>query len=142
MSIKNYVCIRFILFLSLLGFALQFLNALKDNDGHVRSALRKLLKLVKLPDLVTFQLSFNGLLESLESYPQVFDLSWSIPCIPSSFMLLFLISIFFLLCQFLSRNRIYIQHNFKLIDMPLSTSLIARMSLMCSLCCFIWVRII
>lgn len=75
MSIKNYVCIRFILFLSLLGFALQFLNALKDNDGHVRSALRKLLKLVKLPDLVTFQLSFNGLLESLESYPQVFDLS-------------------------------------------------------------------
>uniref|UniRef100_A0A9I9CKK5 Integrator complex subunit 4/Protein SIEL C-terminal Ig-like domain-containing protein n=1 Tax=Cucumis melo TaxID=3656 RepID=A0A9I9CKK5_CUCME len=49
----------------------MFLNALKDNDGHVRSALRKLLKLVKLPDLVTFQLSFNGLLESLESYPQI-----------------------------------------------------------------------
>ncbi|CAK9327124.1 unnamed protein product [Citrullus colocynthis] len=48
----------------------MFLSALNDNDGHVRSALRKLLKLVKLPDLVTFQSSFYGLLESLESYPQ------------------------------------------------------------------------
>ncbi|CAK9323388.1 unnamed protein product [Citrullus colocynthis] len=49
----------------------NFLSVLNDNDGHVRSALRKLLKLAKLPGLVTFQLSSNGLLESLESYPQV-----------------------------------------------------------------------
>ncbi|XP_022982770.1 protein SIEL [Cucurbita maxima] len=48
----------------------MFLSALSDNNGHVRSALRKLLKLAKLPDLGTFQLSFNGLVESLESYPQ------------------------------------------------------------------------
>ncbi|XP_022157326.1 protein SIEL isoform X2 [Momordica charantia] len=48
----------------------MFLGALSDSNGHVRSALRKLLKLVKLPDLETFQLSFNGLLKSLESYAQ------------------------------------------------------------------------
>lgn len=37
----------------------------------IRSATRKILKLVKLPNLETFKLSVDGLIDNLERHPQV-----------------------------------------------------------------------
>ncbi|KAK3227409.1 hypothetical protein Dsin_007271 [Dipteronia sinensis] len=48
----------------------MFLGTLVDNCDHVRSATRKILKLVKLPNLKLFKLCIDSLLENLQMYPQ------------------------------------------------------------------------
>ncbi|TXG58901.1 hypothetical protein EZV62_016730 [Acer yangbiense] len=48
----------------------MFLGTLVDNCDHVRSATRKILKLVKLPNLKLFKLCIDSLLENLQIYPQ------------------------------------------------------------------------
>ncbi|KAK4834531.1 hypothetical protein QYF36_024374 [Acer negundo] len=48
----------------------MFLGTLVDNHDHVRSATRKILKLVKLPNLKLFKLCIDSLLENLQIYPQ------------------------------------------------------------------------
>ena len=51
---------------------LQFLGTLVDNDTLVRSAARKILRLIKQHDLKMFKSLIDGLLENLKECPQVF----------------------------------------------------------------------
>nr|POE46574.1 protein siel [Quercus suber] len=48
----------------------MFLGTLLDSNTLIRSATRKILKLVKLPNIELFRLSFDSLIENLEKYPQ------------------------------------------------------------------------
>lgn len=48
----------------------MFLGTLLDGNMLIRSATRKILKLVKLPNIELFRLSFDSLIENLEKYPQ------------------------------------------------------------------------
>ncbi|XP_059668082.1 protein SIEL isoform X3 [Cornus florida] len=48
----------------------MFLGTLFDNNALVRSAVRRVLRSMKLQDLAIFKLSVYGLLENLEMYPQ------------------------------------------------------------------------
>ncbi|KAG7965208.1 hypothetical protein I3843_09G212000 [Carya illinoinensis] len=48
----------------------MFLGSLMDGNMSIRSATRKILKLVKLPNLETFKLSVDGLIDNLERHPQ------------------------------------------------------------------------
>jgi len=50
---------------------LQFLGTLTDSNMIIRSSTRKILKLVKLPNIELFRLFVDGLIESLEKHPQV-----------------------------------------------------------------------
>ncbi|XP_077250685.1 ARM repeat superfamily protein isoform X2 [Tasmannia lanceolata] len=47
-----------------------FLNVLVDIDPLIRCAARKLLQVMKLPDVEMFKSSINGLLTNLETYPE------------------------------------------------------------------------
>ncbi|KAL6955254.1 hypothetical protein U1Q18_045534 [Sarracenia purpurea var. burkii] len=48
----------------------MFLGTLVDTSAVVRSASRKVLRIMKLNDMAMFKLSVDGLLENLEMYPQ------------------------------------------------------------------------
>ncbi|XP_030926423.1 protein SIEL isoform X2 [Quercus lobata] len=48
----------------------MFLGTLLDSNTLIRSATRKILKLVKLPNIELFRLSFDSLIENLEKHPQ------------------------------------------------------------------------
>ncbi|KAJ8898908.1 hypothetical protein K2173_008401 [Erythroxylum novogranatense] len=48
----------------------MFLGTLFDKNYQIRSAARRIIKLVTLPKLEFFRLCINGLLENLERYPQ------------------------------------------------------------------------
>lgn len=74
----------------------QFLGSLVDKDSSIRSAARKILKLVKLPVLKLFKQAVDALLENLETYPQVWcpllwDWSFFVPAVPLYFLLFFMV---------------------------------------------------
>ncbi|KAF5476340.1 hypothetical protein F2P56_008068 [Juglans regia] len=48
----------------------MFLGSLMDGNMSIRSATRKILKLVKLPNIETFKLSVDGIIDNLERHPQ------------------------------------------------------------------------
>ncbi|KAM4079004.1 hypothetical protein ACB094_09G083100 [Castanea mollissima] len=48
----------------------MFLGTLLDSNTLIRSATRRILKLVKLPNIELFRLSFDSLIENLEKHPQ------------------------------------------------------------------------
>ena len=64
---------------------LQFLGTLLDSNSLIRSATRKILKLVKLSNIELFRLSFDSLIENLEKHPQVcFAGLFKLPFFPHS----------------------------------------------------------
>lgn len=50
---------------------LQFLDAIVDTSENIRVEARNILKLAKLPDLKLVNRCVDGVLKSLEMYPQV-----------------------------------------------------------------------
>lgn len=65
---------------------LQFLGTLMDSSTSIRSASRKILKLVKLSSMESFRLSVGGLIENLERHPQVcFGRTVILSCFPLPF---------------------------------------------------------
>lgn len=55
---------------------LQFLDAIVDSSENIRLTARNILKLAKMPDLKLVNKCVDGLLKSLEMYPQVSILTY------------------------------------------------------------------
>lgn len=57
---------------------LQFLDAIVDTSENIRVEARNILKLAKLPDLKLVNNCVDGVLKSLEMYPQVGTLTYTV----------------------------------------------------------------